>query len=781
MKVFSSILFIICAFSVSTPLPGYTQSAPEEKGAAFTIVLPEHASLPEQTAASELADYLSKATKAEHPVISEKEANKNGQKIYIGGTEFAKANGVDREAFSAEEWIVRSIGGDLVIAGGKPRGTLYGAYHFLEDVVGVRWWNPWEEMVPEVQKLKTDGLDLKGKPTFRSRGIAYTYGNWANDEGRFAARNRLNYDPGLKIDPKYGGAYNFGPPYFVHTFNHYFPPKEYFSKHPEWFGVRNGERISNGQLCLTNPQLREEFLKKLLTNIRKTRDNAVPPLVFSVSQNDGGSNVGCECEECQRIVKAEGAESGAVIDFVNFLGAGIKEEFPDVYIETLAYLYTQKPPRNIRPHDNVVITLCDTESDLSKPISAKENSAFRELVGSWAKVTKRLRIWEYATTFTPPLGFPTPTVHTYEGDYRWFAQNNVEEVFIELEWGDLRDLKVWLLMKIMENPFQETPALIRTFTDGFYGEAGPMIRDYLSLLEQTITDHPSRVGWYAQPARRRFINLEFIRRGHALFDAAERAVKGDEVLLQRVKYARLSLDRVTIAAYARLNGEWTAKGSDPQAALPDRDKMAERALSTWHRETLRRVSKNRRKREMDVAKQEIETYRSLPTVVQLPTQFQNYPPGSVTDFTAEASKNWENIAKVVIDPDASSGFAVRMNLDGMKSEKKAEYALPMVWGIYGDVRKKTQEGRSLRAKDISGSGYHWYKAGEFSLNSDDYLFFFKTWYIQVELEPAIEPDSQGEKFEVWANIKFEGSFFPHGDPKQESSISVDRVILVKLP
>ena len=49
---------------------------------------------------------------------------------------------------------VKTVDGSLVIAGGRPRGVLYGVYHFLEDVVGVRWLSPVAEYVPSRPQLR---------------------------------------------------------------------------------------------------------------------------------------------------------------------------------------------------------------------------------------------------------------------------------------------------------------------------------------------------------------------------------------------------------------------------------------------------------------------------------------------------------------------------------------------------------------------------------------------------------------------------------------------------
>jgi hypothetical protein len=328
----------------------------------------------ERTAAWELAAYLEKATGAKFTVVAEDAASGPGPFIHVGPTKlvFRALAPADLEP---EQWIIRTVNDDLLLAGGRPRGTLYAVYHFLEDVVGVHWWNPWEESVPRKPTLSIESLTLQGRPAFRYRDIYMLYGH---DGGRFAARNRLNRQGDEGIAPEYGGSRNYGPPYHVHTFYTYVPPDKHFKQHPEWFSLLGGKRVTEqGQLCLTNQSLREFFLQKLRAYIYDSREAArrvgtPPPEVFSASQNDWAGP--CQCDACQAIARSEESEAGPIIDFVNYLADAVREQYPDVMIDTLAYWYSDKPPKTIRPRDNVIIRLCDTGSNFINPSLSPKTS-----------------------------------------------------------------------------------------------------------------------------------------------------------------------------------------------------------------------------------------------------------------------------------------------------------------------------------------------------------------------------------------------------------------------
>jgi hypothetical protein len=214
------------AVAVKFAVPAVALTLAEAGQPTATIVLAQKATAAEQTAANELAGYLRQITGATFPVQTEDKLPAEGNRVFVGSTDFAKSQGFSADKLGPEEWIIRTMGKDLVIIGGQPRGTIYGAYHFLEDVLGIHWWSPFEESVPQCKTLRIRVLQLQGKPVIQYRDIYMLYGN---DGGRFAARNRLNRDGDARIAAQYGGSRDYGPPYHVHTFNAYFSPPESIS------------------------------------------------------------------------------------------------------------------------------------------------------------------------------------------------------------------------------------------------------------------------------------------------------------------------------------------------------------------------------------------------------------------------------------------------------------------------------------------------------------------------------------------------------------------------
>jgi hypothetical protein len=774
--------FIALFLVLVLPLKAQALSLATNGRPAAAIVTTDQPTPAEVTAAQELAGYLGKITGSTFTIQPERAHPLDSAGIYIGPTRAALKAGVDCSKLGPEEWVIRTTGPDLILAGGRPRGTIYAAYHFLEDVLNVHWWNPWEETVPASPSLAVGPLNLRGSPVFGYRDIYMLYGN---DAGRFAARNRLNREGDADIGARYGGSMSYGPPYHVHTFSLYIPPPEYFNKHPEWFLLVSGKRSADAPLCLTNPELRRAFLAKLITYIETSHAQAraadLPlPMVFSVSQNDNQNP--CQCDRCQAIARDEGSEAGPLLDFVNYLADGIRDKYPGVMIDTLAYQYTQKPPRIIKPRDNVIIRLCDTESDLIRPISDPVNKPFQDLLTAWARIAKHLRVWNYAVTYTPPVGMPLPTKQTYQTNYQFYASHNVEGVFTEHEYpilADMRDLKIWMTSKLLENPYADASKLEETFLNGFYGPAGPLIRQYLAELAGEAKAGDTRTNYIVSANKLNYLNAGFVLRAQALFDKAEQAVGSDALLLRRVRHARLSLDRATVVLFKKLRTEWTNSGGDTNNFPFDLDKIAFRALQTWYGQADRRIAEGQRSAEKIRADAELKHFTSASVSVELPSKFRSLPRGEAFDYIADHARNWQGITRVVPDKEAESGIADFLDLTAAKVEHADRYALPMFWGLYDPETKKGMDGSPIKAGDIPGPGYNWYKMGRYAIGPNQYLYFFWNWVIQLDVGDLFDAGKPDQKYDVWARIKFTGPRFPHARAGEKDAIYVERVVLVK--
>jgi len=756
------------------------------------IVLAENATPAETTTANELAEYFGKMTGEEFAVLPEVKSGNPSIAVYVGPTAFAKSNNVDCAALGAEEWVLKSVAQNLIVAGGRPRGTLYAAYHLLEDHYGVRWWTPWEETVPRHADFKLPSVDIREKPVFNYRDI-YS-GKWGTGYDAFCARNRRNSSGSNHsffpcgegwIPPAYGGQEDYGPPYHCHTLGYYVPSAEYYDKHPEWFALVDGKRAHGAyntyNLCLTNPELRRFMLERLRGYIEQSRERLIQSgatqLVYNVSYNEAAS---CECPDCKALEEREGGGAGPLLELVNYLADNIRQQYPDVFIETLGYTLSQKPPRTLKARDNVIVRVCDDQSFISKPITAPGNTEFRETLLGWMSVCKNLRIWRYGHSYGPYVGggfltahLPIASAQNFGTDMRFYAEHNVTGVNVEHEGyiqSDMLDFKYWMNAKFMEDPYRDYETLLMDFTDGYYGAAGQFIREYLKAL-QAAQEAGTPITTFAGTLQLTHFNVPFLVTAHALFDGAEKAVQGDPVLLRRVRHARLSLDRTTLGLFNRLARNWEGSGPMPL----DRNAIASRAKETWLTMIDLRTPQEQQQQEKANAESELARIVKPRAEAELPEQFRNLPKASVWDYTPEDFDHRWSFVRPQPDPDAETGMTARQELTQRLPITWWLYDLRMPWEPYATKPKDLKAikvSAEIRVEDITGPGYHWFKLPTASLGDGGYY---------VNIMGIICNFSVPKKgpYDIWARIKFEGPDFPHGKEGQKNAICVERVMVVK--
>lgn len=201
------------------------------------------------------------------------------------------------------------------------------------------------------------------------------------------------------------------------------PPEEHFAGHPEWFSLLKGKRTADrAQLCLTNPKLRDFMVGRVKSWLRESPGAGI----ISVSQNDWYG--ACECADCKALDDAEGSHAGTMLAFVNYVAEQIEPEFPHVAVDTLAYQYTRKPPKTIRPRASVIVRLCSIECNFREPLDHPSNAAFADDIRGWEKICQRLYIWDYTTDFAHYVQ-PHPNWFTLDANLRFFAAHNVRGVF----------------------------------------------------------------------------------------------------------------------------------------------------------------------------------------------------------------------------------------------------------------------------------------------------------------------------------------------------------------
>jgi hypothetical protein len=550
--------------------------------ARVPIVVAQDATPAELTAARELADHLVEATGAAFELRAEDSASVRAAAIHVGPTARARRSGADPRRLGPEEWVIRSDGETLLLYGGRPRGTLYAVYQFLEDHVGVRWWTPYDRTVPKRQTLRVGRVDKRGAPAFAYRDVTVPDG-----PTEFRARSRHNGHYS-RLGRDHGGSERYGPPGPVHTFFSYVSPAEYLEDHPEFFSEISGLRFGgDGQLCLSNAALLDLVETRMRSHVAEANRVAAltgepAPRLYDFSANDWGRP--CECSRCRAAVDSEGGYAGLLLRFVNRLSDRLAADHPELLIDTLAYGHTFRPPQTIAAGDRVVVRWTALHHrDFLAAVTAPANREVLDSLIGWSADTKHLRVWAYTAIFGDEGELPIPNLPVLASDLRSYLEAGVEGVFLQHAFpiaGDLRDLKLWALSRLLVDPRWEPDRLVRAFTRGYYGAAGKPIRRYLRLLERAAADRPATVRYMAAPRDHAYLDASFLLDAQRIFDVAARRVRGDPILSRRVRHARLTLDRATMIFWPEVRNA-IAGGEGGSAPAADLAGVVERYRRTW--------------------------------------------------------------------------------------------------------------------------------------------------------------------------------------------------------
>lgn len=559
----------------------------EAQATEFVITTPENPTAVQTTAANELAKFLNEITGATFAIQTESDASSDPaiKQFVIGKSKtssalLAKNGGKDETDCAYDNVRIERCGNAIVLSGHEVRGALYAVYTFLENDLGCRWWTASESTIPKNASPKIDVTPVDYAPKLESRESYYTgFNGRANAE--FAVKMKCNGNSNA-IPDEFGGHQSFQ--YFVHSFYPLISPEKYFHDHPDWFpeidGVRKvgrpgwckpgsayeefaktlkPEQIHEAgtQLCLTNEELFQEMLKNALAALK----NNPKATIISISQNDWHGF--CTCPKCKAIDEEEGSHAGSLLRFVNRMAEEIEKVYPHIYVETLAYQYTRKPPKITHARHNVIVRLCSIECSFVQTLAnGPQNASFKADMEGWSKMAPNIFVWDYMTDFALYL-LPFPNYRVWKDNINFFIENNTIGLFEQgdyhLNTGDFVQLRGWVVAKLLWNPSLDQRALMEEFIAGYYApELVPIYMEYFDTLSDACEKSGIHLGIFKRTADDWFdldsLNKATALQNQALETAKKLAAENPE------KYAALPdkalCGRIPLDLVWAMNGKW---------------------------------------------------------------------------------------------------------------------------------------------------------------------------------------------------------------------------------
>lgn len=476
----------------------------------FYIVTAENPDETIVTATTELQTYLEKISGAKLSIVTENNLPDSSKAILVGETQLEDSIvQIDRTAIRADGFRLYSDGNYFVIAGADSRGTLYGVYTFLEEYLGVRWFTPTLEVVPENEDVIIDAnIDRTVEPSFsvRRNDCAGT-----NDAHR--ARTKMNVSF-WQSATAYGGALTYvvwdaSLPSLV--------PDSLFAEHPEYFALQEDGTRSTDHVCLSHP----DVLAITIESVRaKIEANTTGAKYVHIGQKDNQNY--CHCDNCEALYERYGSICAPTLIFTNNLADALDEDYPDFMFTFFAYLETERPPEDLslKCNANVAPVLCGLHSACrSHPLTEcgnedVQNETLLTAYGehepriaedflNWTKVAETTYIYDYTINFLNVAQFFS-NFGTMQSTMKYMHDIGITGYIYNCgdgHWAAFNELRNYLLTKLQWDVDCDVEYHMMDFLNAYYGEdAAPYIKEILDIQTAQIaaTAHSFDFDWHYQ-------------------------------------------------------------------------------------------------------------------------------------------------------------------------------------------------------------------------------------------------------------------------------------------
>ena len=237
-----------------------------------------------------------------------------------------------------------------------------------------------------------------------------------------------------------------------------------------------------------------------------------------------------------------------------------------IFIETLAYLYTEAPPENavVKPADQVIILWAPLHADVGHGVmSGPRNKVHVDNLLGWQAIVGKgpntasegfmirpgnLQVWHYAANFSHYLQ-PLPDWDELGADMKFYAAHGVSGVFVEGDYsgpGEMGVLRTYVIGHLLWNPNQDVWALITDFCDGYYGPAGPSMVRYLRAFQPPLRQPGVHVGVYDNPDKAQYLTPDVLSVAQSALDSADGAAGASGPYRDRVDEAALGLREIAL-------------------------------------------------------------------------------------------------------------------------------------------------------------------------------------------------------------------------------------------
>ena len=530
--------------------------------AYYTLVLPARAADYEVYAADLIVEYYQKATGVKLETTTDNQAlPTSGRYISIGDTKLLRNSGIaiPIDKFGKSGFRLETRNNVIFIAGARSNlreGTYFGAQEFLYYTLNWRAYALSEIKYDQKATVKSIDFDVTEIPDFDDRSLSYKPVFYAKGSDSNDYAKLMRFSSFKEILATSG-----------HSHYQILPLNPYFYEHPEWYYQWDeADKCPQGanhmkfhtQLCLSNEEMTEEFIKQLTNMLFEDADATF----IHLGQND--NEVFCNCEKCSKWMKDRNTNnSGMNIWFTNKVARAVQANIHavdpgrDLTFQCFAYSSTDVAPthkdengkwvadhEDVIPDDNVYIQYTPCFADLRQSLDHPLNSEYYDWLQGYNAITDNMSTWLYLVDFVNYC-VSMRDWDIFKENWRILKENGVKRAYIQgpmyQNIFQMHEMRIWIQSKMLWNLDYTWEELAEEFIREFYGPAATEVQAYYDLMTthyekmRTVDGFSGKISWngptvidarywpfsYVEAARSVFMD------GYKQLDAIKETDQGD--------------------------------------------------------------------------------------------------------------------------------------------------------------------------------------------------------------------------------------------------------------
>ena len=332
------------------------------------------------------------------------------------------------------------------------------------------------------------------------------------------------------------------------------------------------------------------------------------------------------------------------------------------------------------------------------------------------------------------------------------------------------ELQAYLMFKLMQDVDADTDAIIKAFTEHHYGDAAPLVRQYLYELEQArkaMKDLPYGVTYKSTLYNERvfpYLTPENIHHWQQYCDWMLEMARDGTYEQDNVRLLRRELDFAALVNWFEMQEYKPDYYQDYQAFIA-RIRSANNITSPRGTDLARKLGQSKL---ADLERRLQAGGKEKP----LPAQFDGIDRDRIRTFMPTTKRNR---TQPVDDADAAFGYATVVH----------QPRLPFKGGYCEFISRRHPRKLKRTAEievgldRITPGEYKLYEMGTFEIGGSDALIWFgRSWATHLQVGKRLYMPGVANRWKAYVSLKFDGPTYG-GDADTEDQVRISRLILVK--